>query len=135
MRSVIYVSGNPLVREDSLPIKLMPKLAETFPELEFRELEPTENLPEQETLHIIDTVIGIDKVRIIDDIDKIVTGKVYSLHDFDLGFNLKLMKKTGKLESVAIIGVPPHIDENAALDGIKKAIKSLHKPSSKKISE
>ena len=121
----VYVAGNPLVKEDSVPLKLKDKLAESFPSIEFRELEPTDDMPEDRTLNIIDTVIGVDKVTIISDIDKIVTGKVYSLHDFDLGFNLKLMKKMGKLDEVHIIGVPAVMDETQALDGVVKALKRL----------
>ena len=121
----IYVAGNPLVREDSIPIKLMGRLQKRFPDIEFHELEPTDNLPEEKTLNIIDTVIGIDDIKVIRDIDKIVTGKIYSMHDFDLGFNLKLMKKAGKLRSVKIIGVPPHMSEEKAFEGISKIIEEL----------
>ncbi len=127
MQKKIYIAGNPLVREDSLPLKLMPKLKEHFPSIEFVELEPTDSMPEEHTLHIIDTVIGLDKVTVIKDIDKIVTGKVYSLHDFDLGFNLKLMKKTGKIENAYIIGVPAHMNEEEAFEGVKKAVKKIAK--------
>ena len=87
----IYIAGNPLVAEDNMPSRIMNRLQEKFPHIDFQELDPTENLPEEKSLHIIDTVIGIDNVQVITDIDKIVTGKVYSLHNFDLGFNLKLM--------------------------------------------
>lgn len=127
-KKIVYVSGNPLVKEDSLPFRMMNKLQRKFPHLEFTELDPTDNLPEKKTLHIIDTVIGIDEVQMIKDIDKIVTGKVYSLHDFDLGFNLKLMKKTGKLRSVRIIGVPAHMKEEKAVKGVVDVISKMHKP-------
>ncbi len=118
----IYIAGNPLIRKDNLPLRIMPHLQKKFPKLDFEEIE-TENLPEEKDLNIIDTVIGIDDVQMIKDIDAIVTGKVYSLHDFDLGFNLKLMKKMGKLKSVKIIGVPPHLNEEKAMDGISRAIR------------
>lgn len=124
-KKTIYVAGNPLVREDSMPLRIMAKLQADFRRFEFRELEPTDSLPEEKTLHIIDTVIGIDSVGVIKDIDRLVTGKVYSLHDFDLGFNLKLMKKTGKLKGVRIIGVPADMEERLALKGVRKALRSL----------
>lgn len=124
-RKTVYVSGNPLVKEDSLPLKMMERLQKEFPHLDFRELEPTDNIPEEKTLHIIDTVIGIDSVAVIKDIDKIVTGKVYSLHDFDLGFNLKLMKKAGKLKSVKIVGVPAHLEEEEAYRQVRKELRNL----------
>lgn len=121
----IYVSGNPLVKKDSVPLKLMKRLQEKFPDIEFQELEPTDNIPEEKTLHIIDTVIGIDDVQVITDIDKIVTGKVYSLHDFDLGFNLKLLKKAKRIRSVKIIGMPAQMKEEKAFSALVKTIKTL----------
>ena len=121
----IYVAGNPLVREDNIPVKLMGRLQKRFPDIKFQELEPTDNLPEEKTLNIIDTVIGIEDIKVIRDIDKIVTGKIYSMHDFDLGFNLKLMKKAGKLRSVKIIGVPPNMSEEKAFEGISRIVEEL----------
>lgn len=118
----IYVAGNPLVEEDSLPLRIMPGLRERFPRLEFRELEPTEDLPEEKDLIIIDIVKGIEKVQVIDDIEKIITRKAYSLHDFDLGASLKLMRKAGRLEKVVIIGVPMGIGEREALRQVSGAL-------------
>lgn len=110
----IYVCGNPLVKEDSLPLRILPVLQKRFPEINFVEFEPTEDLPNEDNLVIIDTVINAKEVMIIEDIDKFVQTKALSLHDFDLGLNLKLAKKLGKLKSVKIIGVPPGMsDENA----------------------
>ena len=67
-------------------------------------------------LVIIDTVVGIDKVMIIDNINDIELNNVYSMHDFDLGFNLKLLKKIGQLDKITIFGVPQKYDKNKALD-------------------
>jgi Ni,Fe-hydrogenase maturation factor len=124
-KKTVYITGNPLVKEDSIPLRMMGRLREKFPGIEFCELDPTDNFPEEKTLRIIDTVIGIDDVSVIRDVDKIVTGKVYSLHDFDLGFNLKLMKKAGKLRSIHIIGVPAHFDEEKAFRGVSKALRNM----------
>jgi len=62
----IYVFGNPLVKEDSLPLKLIGKLRKEFPSLEFKEFDTVEDLTERE-LNIIDTVKGIKKVELIED--------------------------------------------------------------------
>lgn len=121
----IYIAGNPLIEEDSIPLKLMNKLQEIFPEKNFIELEPSDSMPEEKSLIIIDTVKGIENVMILENIDLIETGKIYSLHDFDLGFNLKLMKKMGKVESVKIIGVPQNIGEKEALKQVSDAINSI----------
>ncbi len=118
----IYIAGNPLLKEDSVPFLIQEGLKKMFPLIEFREIDPSDNLPEEETLNIIDTMIGIDDVTVIKDIDKIVHGKVYSLHDFDLGFNLKLMSKMGRLKKVNIIGIPPHMTHEKALEKVGRAI-------------
>ena len=119
----IYVCGNPLVKEDSLPLRILPVLQKKFPEINFVEFEPTEDLPKEENLVIIDTVINAKDVMLIDDIDKFVQTKALSLHDFDLGLNLKLAKKLGKIKSVKIIGVPPGLGEVEALQKISKSLR------------
>lgn len=128
-KKTIYIFGNPLLHFDSLPIKLAPELAKTFPDFDFVIQDPNENLhPENGELIIIDTIMGIDKITIIDDInqiDKIESSPTYSLHDFDLGFNLKLLKKIGELKKVTIFGVPPDIKQEDALEQLKKSINSL----------
>ena len=50
------------------------------------------------------------KIVLMTTLKKIQTGQIYSLHDFDLAFNLKLLPKIGKLE-IKIIGVPMEGDE------------------------
>lgn len=107
MKKVIYLVGNLLVKEDSLPIKLKPELETKFPDIEFREYDPTEDLPEDsEDLIIIDTVEGLKEPRIFDDIDAFASQKTYSMHDFDLGWSLKLYKKLQMFKTIKIIGIP-----------------------------
>jgi Ni,Fe-hydrogenase maturation factor len=106
-RKTIYIFGNPLLDFDNLPLKLAPKLRKIFPEIDFVIADPNENLnPIDKELAIIDTIEGIEKVVLVEDIEKIQDQKLYSLHDFDLAFNLKLLQKIGKLEKIKIIGVP-----------------------------
>ncbi len=121
----IYVMGNLLVEQDSLPIKILPDLKKELPNFEFIELDPSEDFPKQKTLTIIDTVLDIKKITLIKDIDKIQLEKICSLHDFDLGYNLKLMKKFGMIEHLNIIGVPDNIEEKEAVKQIKEVITNL----------
>ena len=115
-RHRILVFGNPVLANDSLPFRLIEPLRKKFPEIEFVEFDPNENLEKEgRSLEIIDTVEGIKKVTVIRDIDSIKTQKVCSMHDFDLGYNLKLLKKLGYVESVIIFGVPMKIREKDAL--------------------
>ncbi len=122
----IYVLGNPLVEIDSLPIKLLLKLEDMFPKIQFIELDPSEDFDTSEkTLNLLDTALGLKKVQLIKDIDKIVVERACSLHDFDLGHNLKIMKKFGLIEEVNIIGVPPKMNEMVAIKQIKEIITNL----------
>jgi len=125
MVRTIYVFGNPLVKEDSLPLKLIDKLRKEFPLLEFKEFDTVEDMELEKELNIIDTVKGIKRVELIEDIDKIITDKIYSMHDFDLGYNLKLSKKMKMIDKVRIFGVPMRISEREAFKSLKKLIKMI----------
>jgi Ni,Fe-hydrogenase maturation factor len=119
----ILVFGNPMLKNDSLPIRLIPRLVKNLPQIEFKEFDPNENLEKEgRDLVIIDSVEGIDKVVLIKDIDRITTPKVYSMHDFDLGYSLKLLKKLDLIDSVMVFGVPMRISEREALKQLKEKI-------------
>jgi len=127
----ILIFGNPLLKQDSLPIKLIPKLKQKFPNIKFKEIDPTEDLepflntdtPNTEhrtpgDLVAIDTIKGIDKVTTINSIEQLKANKIYSMHDFDLTLNLKLLKKLNIIDSVKIIGIPMNINEDEAITQI-----------------
>lgn len=112
----IYIFGNPLLPFDSIPLELAEELKKEFPKINFEIKDPNENLkPCNKELIIIDTVEGIDRVMVFNNIDKIENSPKYSMHDFDLGFNLKLLQKIGELDKVTIFGVPMKIKKQAAL--------------------
>lgn len=122
--ATIHIFGNPLLPFDNLPIKLAPKLKKRFPKIDFIIQDPNENLkPKNKELIIIDTVLDIKKVTVINGIDKIQLEKIYSAHDFDLGFNLKLLQKIGELEKITIFGIPPEINKQKAFEQLEKLIK------------
>ncbi len=102
----IYVFGNPLLRKDSIAIKIARKLAKKFPEIEFKEFDVVEDLEEIDTLYLMDVVKGLKKVKIIENFDFIETKKIFSLHDYDLSYEVKLLKKIGKIKKVFLIGIP-----------------------------
>ena len=123
MKFLIF--GNEIVEQDNLALKLMLRLKEEFPNIGFKEFDPTENLQaeiEYGTLNIIDVVQGIQKPIVITNINQLRQDKVYSMHDFDLGFNLKLLYKIGKLKEIFIIGLPQNMNEEKALEEVKKII-------------
>lgn len=124
MKNKILVFGNLLVKEDNLPLRLIPRLNEVFPDLDFIEMDPTEEIQIYgRELLILDTVTGINKVKefninALEDFDKIEEMKVLSMHDFDLGFNLKLLKKMDIIDCVRIIGVPIGIGDDEGFVGV-----------------
>jgi Ni,Fe-hydrogenase maturation factor len=112
-----------MVEKDSLPLKLIGKLRQEFEDIEFKEFDPNENLEKEgRDLVIIDSVEGIDKVVLIKDIEAIKIQRIYSMHDFDLGYGLKLLKKLNLIDSVMIFGVPMKISEDDALKQLKEKI-------------
>lgn len=121
----IYVLGNPLLEEDNLPIKLLPKLKSIFSNIKFIEFDPTEEFPEENPLILIDTIEGLRDIKLFEDLDKIQLPPNYSVHDFDLGFQLKLMKKLGKLKEVVVIGVGQNISKEEAIIKLEKIISNL----------
>lgn len=122
-RPKFLVFGNALLRQDSLPLRLLSRLRARFPEIEFKEFDPNENIEsEGRNLNIIDTVEGIKKVTMITSIDRIQSPKIYSMHDFDLGYSLKLLKKLGYLDSVRIFGIPMGASEGKAFKQLEREI-------------
>jgi hypothetical protein len=57
---------------------------------------------------ILDTVEGIQDVALVegDRIDGLVLSPRGSVHDFDLAFQLRYLRKLGKLGEFTIIGIP-----------------------------
>ena len=125
MLKTIYYFGNPDVQNDNVIFKLIPLLRKEFPKIEFIKKDPNEDLSFDSKYPIIlDTAQGIEKAELITDLDSIQLTKSTTMHDFDLGFNLKLLKKLGKIKSVAIIAVPMS-SRLGNISNIKKILKSL----------
>jgi hypothetical protein len=121
----ILVFGNKLLRNDRLPITMMDELQKEFPDIEFQEFDTVEDLhKEGKSLYILDTIEGIEHVITITEIDQLITDKIYSVHDFDLAHNLKLLRKAGMIEKVMIFGIPMAMKKGRALKELKKIIRS-----------
>lgn len=114
----VLVFGNPLVKKDSLPLKLLPELKRNFPSITFKEFDSVEDLQnEGRNLTILDTVEGIKKACLLN-LNSIKIDKIYSLHDFDLGYNIRLLKKLDLIDDAKIIAVPMNIDRKKALNQV-----------------
>ncbi len=124
MRKKVLVVGNPLLREDNLPLRIMPSLREARADIEFEPFEPTrEDIPHNEELVLLDCVAGLEKVRVLDDISRVqASGRAFSLHDYDLGAQLALLSKFGMLGKTIIIGVPQSGEEKKIAEEVLKKL-------------
>ena len=117
----ILFFGNPLIEEDALILKIIPGLREKFFEIEFIETDPTEDLTKfSRNLKIMDIVEGINEVRLLSlnnlkDFDRLIINSIYTMHDFDLSYNLKLLKKLNLIDRVQLICIPQNMSEQEAL--------------------
>lgn len=118
----ILVCGNPLVKQDSTALKAAEMLKKILPEIDFEEFDSVEELRNEE-INILDVVEGLKKPKVIKNIDDIKIGKIYSTHDFDLGQNLKLLKKLGLIGKVTIFGVPSRMNKKI-IEQLAELIKS-----------
>lgn len=117
----ILCFGNPYLKDDSLAIKV----ADYFIKDPVKGIEFVKCVAPDEVLNytnkkffILDVVKDIAEPRFFNNIDQIEANNLVSLHDFDLGFFLKLMKETGQLDKVNIICLPM----NGKVDEVKDKV-------------
>ena len=125
----IYVFGNPDIPEDSLPLRILPRLRLAFPDISFEIKDPNEEWDVPETLTIIDTAAGIDAVRVFTDLESFSNAPRVSLHDFDALTQLRYLQKLGKLKKITVIGIPPAISEGEALKDVSETLRGFIKAS------
>jgi Ni,Fe-hydrogenase maturation factor len=110
----VYVFGNEDLDFDSAAIKIAKKVENSVEGFEFIYVKPNQDLPfaNEKNVVILDTVCGIKDITLIteDQIQNISPETRTTAHDFDLGFQLRYLKKIGKLEKVIIIGLPMEKD-------------------------
>lgn len=127
MKRTVYVFGNEDVSVDNVPLTMSKRLATDFPMLEFVKVAPNADLPfaDQEKVIIFDTIQGISTIRIFheQDLKHLVLSPRTSVHDFDLGFQLKFLMKIGKLKYITLIGLPMGVD--VPYDSIHETFKKL----------
>lgn len=121
----IHVFGNRELGFDSLPLRLLPRLRKEFLGIDFIELDPNEDWEIPDPFRIIDTVQGLPDVHIFHGLSEFESAPTVSVHDFDALFNLRYLQKLGKIGTTEIVGVPPSMDENAALPKVRAALREL----------
>ncbi len=126
-KRTVLVCGNVLVPDDSLPLRLMPLLQKEFPAAEFITFDPTreEFPPAPQPLFIIDSVEGLQEVKVLHDLAGVQEGGHFTSHDLDLGAQLLLLTKLGRIGPVTIIGVPRKMDGKKAIGEVAAALKKL----------
>ncbi|MBN2016233.1 hypothetical protein JW766_05390 [Candidatus Dojkabacteria bacterium] len=106
----VYVFGNPDFEGDTVALKAVEKIKGKVNGVGFITVNPNEDLPfaGEDNVIIMDAVQGIKEVTLIDqsDLDKLKIDSSVTAHDFDLGFQLKYLKKLDKLKKITIIGLP-----------------------------
>jgi Ni,Fe-hydrogenase maturation factor len=106
----VYVFGNEYVAEDKRAIEVSRELQNTVEAVSFVFVNPNEEVPfaDEPQVVILDTIQEIQDVALVggDEIDGLLLSPRGSVHDFDLTFQLRYLKKLGKLGEVTVIGIP-----------------------------
>lgn len=123
----IFVFGNPLLKEDSLPLKILPQLQKKFPQIKFISVDPNEDwLGKEKEPAILDVVKGIRKVSLFNSLKNFAEARrKITPHDYDLLMDLKFLKKLGKIKKVKIIGLPEKANLKQLLNQTEKLIKAI----------
>lgn len=124
----IYVFGNEDNELDNRTFGIVRKLAKKYQEISFIKIKPNQELPfaDRSDALIIDVVYGIDKVTLIEskNLEGISLPPRSTTHDYDLAFQLKYLRKLGKLGKVQIIGIPVtgNVDYNLIHSILRKLV-------------
>jgi len=118
----ILCFGNEFVEQDSLAKKLADEIS--VDGVEFIKCDSLEGIKGDIT--ILDVVKNLDDVRLIP-LEKIKDFHPVSMHDFDLGTELKLRKSIGEINNVTIIGIPMQGNIESIKQGIIKLINEIRK--------
>ena len=114
--------GNEYIKEDALAKEIADELK--LPGIEFIKCDNLNQIfdYDEKELLILDVAKGITEIAIFDDINKLRAKSINSLHDFDLGYFLKLMKEMGKLDKINIIAIPIGYDKEKAKEKLKEIL-------------
>src|SRR5215213_1439865 len=106
----VYVFGNEHVAEDKRAIEIARELEDKVEGISFVFVRPNEDVPfvDEPRVVILDTVQGLQDVAVVDgdELEGLLLSPRGSVHDFDLAFQLRYLKKLGKLGEVTVLGIP-----------------------------
>lgn len=121
----IFIFGNPDLIGDSLPLRILPKLREKFPQINFEHKDSNEEWDIPKDLIVLDTVLGIEDVIVFNDISKFDSTPRVSMHDFDAITNIRLLVKLGKIKKIKTIGIPSNMKESIVLNKVSDILRIL----------
>lgn len=113
MKTVVISFGTKNIEGDNLANDVIKEIKKDFPEVHFVSCYDPEEILDYynyDKIFIIDVIKGIDDVVAIDDITALKNREIFTGHDFNVGFFLKIIDKLGKGDKIKIIGLP--FDEN-----------------------
>ncbi len=122
MKTALLVFGNEFLKDDNFAIKISKEIK--LPNTDIIRCYSVDDMFKvqgYDKVFILDVIKNIKEVTLITDLDKIKDKKLFSMHDFDLGFNLKLLKEVNQIKDINIIGIPQEGDK----ESIKKEIKKI----------
>lgn len=122
----VLVFGNEQYAPDSLPVKILPELRKTMPDVEFIWADPNEEWPDLAEMTVIDTGINLTRPTEFDSLDEFVDAPRLSMHDFDALTQLRLLKKIGRIKKVRILALPPEISHAEAVDWLSSRLDIEH---------
>jgi len=101
----LYVFGNVYLENDSFALEIAKRIGHLVRVVHCKSPEFLLDTEENELL-IMDVVKDIKKPILITDISQLKVRNLISLHDFDLGFFLNLLREIGINKKIKIIGIP-----------------------------
>ena len=108
MKVLVFGSQN-----DPQAWEMTPQLRKRLPDTEFINTDnPQDLLEARGEVCIIDVVRGLENPQPIS-VDQLAERKLYTAHDFDLGYFLKLLKGSGMIDDFRIIGIPEKWDNSS----------------------
>lgn len=120
-KQLLLCFGNPLIPEDAAALQLR-----SVPGCRIKRCNSPEQILQQRgEFTIVDVVQGLRAPRLLTARDVSHNGRATTLHDFDLGFFLKLLQKLEPRRNIKIIGLPQGITREKAEKEIAAILKTI----------
>ena len=123
----VFCFGNEFIKEDGFAKELIKGLnIENINFIPCKGIDDVFDIilsKDQNRIIILDVVKGTKKPLIIKGADNLRSNKLYSLHDFDVSYFLKLASSLGRIkkDNITIIGVP----QKGYLKEIRREVKDI----------